>query len=297
MAIGTRRIVKSATRLWTKLAAIPIALLVLQFFVYPFGSAVYTTNAAHPQVGERTPADLGYEYRDVMLVSADGTRLAAWYIPPTNDAVVIVRHGSGSTRTNALDHAAFLAEAGYGVLITDARGHGESGGEINEIGWYGPSDVDAALDYLDDVTEHVGILGLSMGGEEGLHAAAIDERIDAAVADGAGISTYEDSVSNGQHALARAVNWVQFSFTELLSDAPQPEGLVSALPKIAPRPVLLITANEANEHVMGPIYADAGGPTTELWELADTPHTDGLTRHRVAYVKRVLDVFDSALLP
>ena len=57
-------------------------------------------------------------------------------------------HGSGSTRSAVLDQAAVLAEGGYGVLLFDARGHGESGGRAMDFGWYGDADIAGALDYL-----------------------------------------------------------------------------------------------------------------------------------------------------
>ena len=123
-------------------------------------------------------------------------------MPSTNGAAVVLRHGSGSTRNSTLDHAAFLAHAGYGVLLMDARGHGLSGGRINELGWHGPQDIRTGVDYLvqqADVTRGIGILGLSMGGEEAINAAALDSRIAAVVAEGVGTSTYVDSVAGGNN--------------------------------------------------------------------------------------------------
>jgi pimeloyl-ACP methyl ester carboxylesterase len=267
--------------------------------VLPLTWAVYATNAAHPELGTRTPADVGLEFEDVTITSGDGTRLAAWYIPSGNGSVVLVRHGSGSTRTSVLDHAAFLAKSGYGVLLTDARGHGESGGRINEWGWHGPADIDAALDFIQsrpDFTGSIGVLGLSMGGEEALNAAATDNRISGVAADGAGVSSYNDSVTPSAHLLARSVNWIQFQSARLLTDVRQPAGVATSMPQIAPRPVLLIAGADPVERKMGPIYKEKGGSTTELWKLTDTPHTGGLKKHDVAYRERVLGFFDRALL-
>jgi pimeloyl-ACP methyl ester carboxylesterase len=237
-------------------------------------------------------------HEDVTLTSSDGTKLAAWYVESHNGAAVLLRHGSGSTRTATLDHAEFLADAGYGVLMTDARGHGASDGHINELGWHGPQDIEAAIDYLSqrpDVTGGIGILGLSMGGEEAINAAARDERIEAVVADGAGTSTYPDSVATGAHVVERLVNWTQYTMVDVLSDASQPIGVAASMPLIAPRPVLLITGEETVEKMMGPLYARAGGPTTTLWELPGTPHTAGLREHHSAYLDRVTRFFGATL--
>jgi pimeloyl-ACP methyl ester carboxylesterase len=296
--VATTRLVATTKAGWRRWLALPMALVVAQFVVLPMGMAVYATNAASPLLGTRTPADLGMTYEDVTITSADGTKLAAWYVESRNGAAVLLRHGSGSTRTSTLDHAEFLADAGYGVLLTDARGHGASDGRINELGWHGPEDIEAAIDYLSerpDVTVGIGILGLSMGGEEAINAAASDERIEAVVAEGAGTSTYPDSVAAGANVVARIVNWTQFAMVDVLSDAAQPFGVASSMMELAPRPVLLITGEEAIEKTMGPIYARAGGLTSTLWELPGTPHQAGLSEHRAAYVGRVTRFFGATL--
>jgi uncharacterized protein len=56
-------------------------------------------------------------------------------------------------------------------------------------GWHGDDDVYAAIDVLKSTPgvdpSRVGVVGLSMGGEEALGAAAFDQRIRAVVAEGA----------------------------------------------------------------------------------------------------------------
>jgi hypothetical protein len=135
-----------------------------------------------------------------------------------------------------------------------------------------------------------------MGGEEALNAASHDERVAGVVADGAGVGSYNDSVISGAHAVARFVNWTQFQSAQLLTDVEQPAGVAASMSLIAPRPVLLIAGNEPVERKMGPIYREAGGPTTQLWNLADTPHTGGLKRHASEYREHVLGFFATALL-
>ena len=299
IAVGSTRLIRSARSIPRKLLALPVAFVLLQFMVVPLSMSVYVTNAAHPELGTRTPADVGLDFEDVTIASEDGTRLAAWYVPSVNGSVVLLRHGSGSTRTSVLDHAAFLARSGYGVLLTDARGHGESGGRINEWGWHGPEDIAAALDFVQrrpDFTGSIGVLGLSMGGEEAVNAAAIDRRIASVVADGAGVSSYNDSVVSGAHIVARSVNWIQFRSAQLLTDARQPVGVAASMSQIGPRPVLLIAGSDPVERKMGPIYKEKGGATVQLWRLEDTPHTGGLEKHGAEYRERVLRFFEQALL-
>jgi len=81
-------------------------------------------------------------------MTADGVRLSAWHVPSANGAAVVLRHGATSTRSNTLDEMVVLARHGYGVLATDARGHGRSGGMAMDWGWLGDLDTAAAVTYL-----------------------------------------------------------------------------------------------------------------------------------------------------
>ena len=107
------------------------------------GPAVAATNVPRPEIGA-TPASAGLAYQDVTLTTADGVRLAGWYVPSSNGAAVVLRHGAGSTRSNVLPEAEVLARHGFGVLLVDARGHGQSDGRAMDFGWHGDADIDAA---------------------------------------------------------------------------------------------------------------------------------------------------------
>ena len=115
--------------------------------------------------------------------------LAGWYVASTNRAAVVLLHGAGSTRSDVLDEAAVLAGHGFGVLMIDARGHGDSGGRAMDFGWHGDADIAAATRYLADRPDvdrqRIGVVGMSMGGEEALGASATNALIQAVVAEGA----------------------------------------------------------------------------------------------------------------
>ena len=123
------------------------------------------------------------------LRTDDEVTLAGWYVPSANRAAVVVLHGAGPTRSDVLGQAAVLNAAGFGVLMVDARGRGDSGGRAMDFGWHGDRDIAAATAYLarrPDVDAHrIGAVGMSMGGEEALGATATNDALRAVVAEGA----------------------------------------------------------------------------------------------------------------
>ena len=283
-----------------RILALPVAYLVFQFVLVPLTVAVYGTNAPRTNVGRATPADRGLAYRDVSFVTADRVRLSGWYIPSHNGAAVVLLHGSGETRSAVLDHAVVLARAGYGVLLVDARGHGRSGGNANEFGWYGNRDVTAAVTYVsrqpDVRAGRIAAIGESMGGEEAIGAAATDARIRAVVAEGALWRVPADTAwlaHDGPGLITRGMNWIQAQATKVLSGAPEPIGLRDAVIATAPRPVLLIAGRD--EIAGDRSYRDASPANVRLWELRDTAHTKGLQTHPAEWRANVITFLDRAL--
>jgi pimeloyl-ACP methyl ester carboxylesterase len=298
---GWRLLLRDVRRRWLRILVASIGtLLVAQFLLLPAVLAFHATNGARPQASGRTPADLGLAYRDVRITASDGTRLAAWWIPSRNGAVVVVLPGSGSTRDDELDRAALLAHAGYGVLVPDARGHGASEGRIMEFGWGADRDVRAAVSYAlaqPGVTGRIGIVGQSMGGEVAVTTAAGAPRVAALVVEGVGARTWADARSRPDaHPVSLANEWLLFGLVGLLTSAPEPTPLVDAFAAVAPRPVLLISGAPATEATLGALYADTSPGTVTWWALPDTPHTGALSHHRAEYAERVIGFLDEHLL-
>ena len=79
-----------------------------------------------------------------------------------------------------------------------------------------------------------------------------------------------------------------------MREAPSRIGL---MPRIAPRPVLLIAGGVGapDEIPANRGYRDAGGPTTQLWGLADAGHAGGLRTHPTAFERRTTAFLDQAL--
>jgi hypothetical protein len=298
---GWRDALRGIGRRWIRVAtAIVSTVLVAQFLLLPAGVALDVTNRPRPTGSESTPADLGLRFEDVRISSADGTVLAAWWVPSDNGAAIVLLPGSGSTRHAVLDHAALVARHGYGALLLDWRGHGESGGRSMEFGWGAEADVSAAVSFVLDrpgVTRGVGVLGLSMGGEVGLTATALDHRIEAAIVEGASARTWADArLEPDPHPVGYANSWLTFVLVGILAPEERPLPLVDLVTRID-APVLMIAGAPSNEQKLDPVYGDAAPRALNLWSLPDTPHTQGLRTHPVEYERRVISLFDQALLP
>ena len=276
-----------------------VALMAAVFVVLPVALAIVVNHKARAPV-ER--ADLGRPYTDVTLTTSDGLRLAGWYVPSRNGAAVIAFPG----RRGPVRHARMLVRHGYGVLLLDRRGEGESAGDYNARGWGGEPDLRAAVAYLrerPDVRDgRIGGLGLSVGGEMLLQTAAHDARLRAVVSEGAGMrSAAEQKHMPGTPP--EPLRWIAPITAEtaagtVLSNHLLPADLADLMPRIAPRPVLLIRGMKGNgDEALNRVYRDAGGPTVTLWEIPRAGHTAGISAAPAEYEHTVIGFFDRALRP
>jgi pimeloyl-ACP methyl ester carboxylesterase len=284
-------------------ALITLAGITLLYYVLaPLLIAVYAT---HPRQAGVTRIDLGVPYEQVAFTTEDGLRLAGWFIPSRNGATIVAVPGANSDRTDVAEHAAMLARHGYGVLLFDPRGNGESEGDPNHFGWHATKDVRAALEFLrgrpDVDPTRIGALGLSMGGEAVLQTTSQDTSIRAIVAEGAGARSLDEVLLQPGVAkwIALPQTWLAYTTAGFLSRAAPPPSLKELVPLIAPRPLLLIYAagsEQAGEARLNPIYYEAAREPKEICAIPDTGHTEGIIAHPTDYEVRVIAFLDRALL-
>ena len=228
------------------------------------------------------------------MISADGERLAGWYLPSRNGAAVVLRHGAGSTTADVMQHARVLNDDGYGVLATDARGHGKSDGLGMDLGWYGELDTRAAVDFLagrrDVEARRIGVVGLSMGGEEAIGAAGIDRRIRAVVAEGATGRTAADKAwLADEYGVFGVVQGVldagTYGLVDLLTPADPPPTLEESVQDsrrrrcFSSRPETAPTKSRSprgSPHSTPRVYRFGSSPVLATWQhFARTPPTGG----------------------
>lgn len=300
------RLLGSSRRRWWTLQ-VPAVLLVAYLVLWTVGYAVAAAFPPRPALADRTPADVGLVADDVAFPAGDGVRLAGWWVPSRNGAAVAVLHGAGSTRTDVLEHAAALADHGYGVLLPDARGHGESGGRAMELGWHGEADVAGAVDFLLAQPEvdpgRVGLLGLSMGGEEAIGAAGVDDRVAAVVAEGATARVADDraylSAYGLQGEVQQRLDRLAYGLAGLLSRAPEPTSLRVAVVRATSRPdptrFLLVAAGKVEDEQLAAEQVRGAATGVDTWTVQGADHTGALTTDRVAWEDRVVGFLDAAL--
>jgi uncharacterized protein len=274
LVVGTVELLR-VTPGWRKLLAVPLGLLIAVFVLYPVPMALYATNLPKPSLDAATPADRGLTFFDAQFTTDDGVELSGWYIPSHNGGAVVLAHGASATRSELLDYAAALSRHGFGVLLYDARGHGRSGGRAMEYGWLGDHDVSAAITYaskqLDVHPGWVGAVGVALGADQVLGAAATDERIKAVVADGATGRAMSDSGWLPKGPLGwvrRGVDAIAYGSASLFSNAAPPQSLQEAVAGMAPRPVLLVagdTSSAGGEESAARWIQEGSPRTTQLW--------------------------------
>jgi len=291
---------RTGDRLWWRYLrrALTLAgsLLVVAVVLFPAALAYVVTHTA----GSGVPVpNLGAEPENIAFTTSDGLRLEGWFVPSRNGATVIVFPG----RSGPQKQARMLIRHGYGVLLFDRRGEGASEGDPNAFGWVGDRDLHAAAAFLrgrpDVDPERIGAIGLSVGGEMLIHAAAHSDAFKAIVSEGASGQSMRDGLANGDTRdsyLGGAVNTLAVA---LFTNTLPPASLKSEIPKIAPTALLLVygekgqNGTEAKQNKL--FYAAASEPR-QIWEVPNGQHIAGITTEPAEYERRVVGFFDRTLL-
>jgi hypothetical protein len=177
-----------------------------------------------------------------------------------------------------------------------------------DFGWYGEADGAAALDFLAQRPEvepdRLGLVGLSMGGEEAIGAAGADDRVAAVVAEGATARVAADkgylAAYGTRGAVQQRIDRVTFWLAGLLSGAPEPRPLRESVAVAAARPhptqFLLVTAgDEPDEALAANFVRDGADHVVETWSVPSSGHVQGLATDPAGWEERVVGFLDSVL--
>jgi uncharacterized protein len=271
----------------------------------------------HPIRRELSPdlikeADSGFSYigahrEEFDVRAADSALLRGWKVRSAkpNGDWVLVFHGVADNRVGTASQAGVLLQAGYNVVMMDARAHGASDGPMATYGWLERNDTRTIVDALEaaERPRHLFALGESMGAGIALQSAAVEPRIEAVVAEASFASLREASYDYaglqrypllGMTLLAPGA-WTMVYHGEL--SAGFPAGEVSPEKAVATRPFPVLLICDAADTVLPcrhtrRIYAAAAGPK-QMWVVPRAFHTAALGYEPAEFRRRVLEFFAS----
>ena len=300
---AVRRFARALRRL--PLVALPLCGLALAVQSYravrAFRSELASFRPRRGPVAAPSDVDGLPPLRSVTFHAADGTTLAGWYLPSRNGAGVIFTHGSSDDRRGLWPEARALAGAGYGALLFDWPGHGESGGAVS---WGFPerAALVAALDLLAAQPEvdpgRLGVVGFSMGGYVAAQVAARDARIKAAVLLGTPGDLEELTRHEYRHQgrLAQAAGlWAaRYAGMDMLA-----ERAVDVVAAIAPRRLLIVSGSR--DDLVSPdmthrLFAAAREPK-RLWLIEGAGHGHYAQAAGADYDRTLRAFLDESLAP
>ena len=237
------------------------------------------------------------------IVTPDGTRIAAWYIPGPaalgpGGTTIVMAHGHGGNKSDMLPWAALLHDH-YNLVLFDFRAHGRSSGELSTVGLREESDLRAVIDWVEANKEpgHLAALGVSMGGAAAAGEAAADPRVEAVILD----STHA-TLANAMQArlerqgykLALPGAWaIMLGGLLRTGEDMSSADPVQAVEHLGNRQLLIISGGHDDaigrddaESLLA--AAQAGGATVELEICAAAGHAESISACPVEYAEWVL---------
>jgi dipeptidyl aminopeptidase/acylaminoacyl peptidase len=243
-------------------------------------------------------------YQDVAFSArGDNLTIRGWFIPSESPSenVVIVVHGLRVCRRDptVLLPAGMLHRNGFNVLMIDLRNHGDS--DIQDgrtsAGNREYRDILGAFDYLvaqGYAPEHIGLVGISLGGGAAVIAFGEEPQLAALWVD----STFSDirlavegelSRNGYPTILANAAGLVsQFTGVNLLERSP-----LQAMANNANRPVFIAHSRGdlRLSYTFGESLYAAAGENAELWLVDSLDHVEAIYRLPEEYEMRLVGFF------
>ena len=162
-------------RKWLKRVAIFVIVAIGLWLLASFAGVYWLTRRPHPVFAEPLPDVSWGQAQSFRLTTRDGEDLGAWFFPGDADQpLVLLLHGNRGCRRDCLPQAKIVAAAGCAALLVSLRAHGDSTGEVNDVGYSARHDVIAAVNWLREKQpgRPVIVWGQSLGGAAAVFAVA-----------------------------------------------------------------------------------------------------------------------------
>jgi dipeptidyl aminopeptidase/acylaminoacyl peptidase len=279
-----------------------VALLATYLAVNSAMSWVYVFFLTHPpcplvpQIGTNLPLP-----EEHLLKTGDGLELRAWYYPSENGAAILALGGLQGSLGGNLPPVGFITEEGYGVLQIDSRACAKPPKPVT-LGLEEVKDAEAGLEFMLERPEvdpgRIGVMGFSMGGVTAIRTAARRVEIRAVISEGGYDNLGRDFIEPDQskpvwqnillYSIAGSY-WLQ------IGEDPWRVSPIEDLPKISPRPVLLIYGEHEIGNGRGKEQYEAAREPKELWIVPSGSHGKNHLVEEEAYRKRILSFLDQYL--
>lgn len=246
-------------------------------------------------------------YAPVIVTASDGVQLRGYSIhrPEARGTVVLV-HGWGPNLATLDADAEYFLSRGFDVAGLDLRGHGDSGGTHSMLGFSEVGDLRSLFSHLraeGRLPRPVVLSGISLGATIALLAAAEEPEVVGVIADSP-FNRLEEAVD---HYAARSLpimpkypmRWLTLRLVELqVGRRLSSLSVESVLPKLAPRPILLMHC-EGDSLVLcrnSDQIAAAYPEHTEYWRIPGGDHLSARWQDPDEWERRV-DAFLERLAP
>ncbi|MEX2236122.1 MAG: alpha/beta hydrolase [Dehalococcoidia bacterium] len=251
--------------------------------------------------------DASRQYEQVWFRSAvDHLLLHGLYMRAAANAPhIILCHGYSSNLSQCYGIGRELHALGYGVLLFDFRGAGQSSRKRVTVGWLEKRDLVGAVDFLRGRIRSdtpIGVLGYSMGGAVAIMAAAENRQISAVVTDSA-YAQLDAVIKYGIRRLptstARLFGALSIYISERMSGYPTARiRPLEHVANVSPTPLLLIHGMDDSqisyENALA-LYEHAHEPR-HIWLVDGAGHCASYNRDPQRYVERIHGFFQKALV-
>jgi dipeptidyl aminopeptidase/acylaminoacyl peptidase len=285
-----------------RLSGFTLGISLLFYLGVNFGLAwLYVSALTHPCCN-KTPAPIPdkSQHEEHIILTADGLHIRTWYYPPENGAVVMALSGPSGSLGQNLPPVDFFLQEGFGLIQIDSRACATLPAAVT-LGANELLDAEAALNFLRSRPEvkKIGAIGFSMGGVTAIRTTARHTEISAVVAEGGYFNMGKDFVEPEQSKplylnifLYSIAGFFQFQYRI----NPWEISPVDDLPRISPRPVLLIYGEYELQNGHGDLQFASAREPKELWIVPGGAHGTNYLIAPQEYERRVLEFFNQTLV-
>ncbi|MGX7059540.1 alpha/beta hydrolase [Vagococcus humatus] len=217
--------------------------------------------------------------------------------------VMIVAHGYAGKSSDMKKYAQMFNQAGYDVLIPEARGHGLSEGDYRGLGWHERLDYVDWIDYL--ITQYdspveIGLFGLSMGAATVMMTSGeeLPKEVKLIIED-CGYTSTDAELAYQLKAMYRLPKFPLIPLTSLYTQVKKgynfyESSAVKQLQKNK-RPIFFIHGEKDSfvpTEMAYDLYEETKGPK-ELWIVKGAEHATSFQTQPKVYKQKILDFIET----